>query len=190
MSLGALVLAGLAAVVPGRELVYNGTFELAADSGWKLYVWGDFPDTGNCRLRRLSDFYPDRDFEVMLHKMLHQGMKLSQRVDPPSLDLGLSFSARLTSKTERESLFAAGAVCLQYLDTRDSALGETRIYSATPGCTWQSGPILHLIGAPDSLHWHDYRLNVSDELVNLPGVPRDSIRALRVVLLSYVLGNC
>ncbi len=179
----------LCATMPARELLYNGTFELVPDSGWKLYTWGDFPDTGNCRLRQLTDFEPDRDFELMLHKMLHQGMKLSQRINLPALDLGFSVSARLTAKTERDSLFAAAAVCLEYLGQHDTVLGETRIYSATRGCIWTSTPCLHLIRAPDSLNWHEYRFRLQDELANLPAVNPDSITALRVALLAYVLGN-
>jgi len=179
-----------AAFAPARELVRNGDFELPPDSSWQLYVCGDYPDTGNCRLRRRHEFHPDRDFEVMVHKMLHQGMKLSQRVAIPDLDLGFAVSCRLTAKTERESLFAAACIGVEYLDSRDSVLGETRILSATPGCTWTSGPVLHLIPAPDSLNWHDYQFNVAAELDNLPGVNRDSIRAVRVGLLAYVENNC
>jgi hypothetical protein len=185
-----VVLLACALAAGARELVKNGDFELPPDSSWELTVWGEYPDTGNCRLRWLHTFNPDRDFEVMLHKMLHQGMKLSQKIQVPTLDLGFSVSCRLTSKTERESLFAAACVCLEYLDAADSVLGETRIYSATSGCTWQSGPTLHLIRAPDSLNWHDYRLNVAAELDSLPGIVRSQVCAIRVGLLSYVLNNC
>lgn len=174
----------------GTELVRNGDFELAPDSGWQVEVWGEFPDTGNCRLRWQHSFNTDRDFEVMLHKMLHQGMRLVQEVEIPTTELEFSVSARLTSKTERDSLYAAAAVCVEYLDRRDTVLGETRIYSATRGCDWTSGPFLHLVRAPDSLHWYDYRFNVEDELALLTGVNPDSVRSIRVGLLSFVLGNC
>jgi len=177
------------ALCSGRELVFNGGFELPADSGWQARAWGEFPDTGNCRLRRAHDFAPDRDFEVMVHKMLHQGFVLTQRVDAPSLDLGFSFSARFTAKTERESLFAAGAVGLEFLGADDSVLGETRVYYATSGCDWQAGPALRLVRVPDTLAWRDFRFRVEDELALLPGVDPDSVRALRVALLAYVLGN-
>lgn len=172
------------------ELVVNGDFELAPDSGWQVIRWGEFPDTGNCRLLRRHEFNPDRDFEVLVHKMLHQGMRLQQRVEVPTLDLEFSVSCRLTSKTERESLFAAAAVCIEYLNDADSVLGETRIYSATSGCDWRDSPALHLRRAPDSLNWHDYRFHVRDELQHLPAVAPESIRSLRLVLLSYVLNNC
>jgi len=180
----------MAVFAGAANLVYNGDFELPADSGWKRLAWGDFADTGNCRVRRTHAFYPDRDYELMLHKMLHQGLQLTQRLPVSDLDLGFGLSARLTSKTERESLFAAAAVCLEFLGAADSVLGETRIYSATSGCDWRPGPALHLIRAADSLSWHDYRLLVEDELDSLPAVCRDSVRALRVRVLAYVLGNC
>ncbi len=119
--------------------------------------WGLFPDTGNCRLRWQHSFHPDRDFEVMIHKMLHQGMKLYQRVEINDIEsLAFSVSCRLTAKSESDSLFAAAAVCLEFLDNSDSVLGETRIYVATRGCDWQNSPRLHLIPAPDSFHWYDY----------------------------------
>jgi hypothetical protein len=174
----------------GAELVGNGDFELPTDSAWQLTVWGNYPDTGNCRLRRFHDIAPDRDFEVALHKMLHQGMKLWQRIPVSTLDLGFSVSCRLTAKTEQESLYAAASIYLEYLDAADSVLGETRIYSATPGCDWEDSPTLHLIRAPDSLNWHDYRFNVSAELDNLAGVNRDSIAAVRLGLYGFVLDNC
>ncbi|MBM3322969.1 hypothetical protein FJY69_05785 [candidate division WOR-3 bacterium] len=175
----------------GRELVFNGDFELEPRFGWQLDTWGMFSDTGNCRLRWRHDIDPDRDREVMLHKMLHQGMKLSQKLGVATLDLGYSISCRLSSKTERESLFAAACAGLEYLDSRDSAIGETRIYSATRGCPWTSTPTLHLVRAPDSLRWHDYRFNVAEEVSShLPGVVPDSVRAVRVYLLGFVLDNC
>ncbi len=175
----------------GRELVLNGDFELEPRFGWQLDTWGMFSDTGNCRLRWQHDIAPDRDREVMLHKMLHQGMKLSQKLSVPTLDLGYSVSCRLSSKTERESLFAAACVGLEYLDHRDSIIGETRIYSATSGCPWTSTSTLHLMRAPDSLQWHDYRFNIAEEINRyLPGVVPDSVWSIRVYLLGFVLDNC
>jgi len=179
-----------AALAPARELVRNGDFELPPDSSWDLYVWGDYPDTGNCRLRWRHDFDPDRDFEALVFKMLHQGMRLSQKVVIPSTDLGFGVSCRLWAKTESETLFAAACVCLEYLDRSDSVLGETRIFAATSGCDWSSGSVLHLIRVSDSLNWYDYRLDVASELDNLPGVERDSIQAVRISLLGYVKQSC
>jgi hypothetical protein len=179
-----------AALAPARELVRNGDFELPPDSSWELSVWGEFPDTGNCRLRWRHEFHPDRDFEVMVYKMLHQGMRLSQKVEIPHLDLGFAVSCRLWAKTESETLFAAACIYVEYLDRFDSVLGETRILAATSGCDWSSSPVLHLIRVSDSLNWYDYQFNVASELDNLPGVDRDSVRAVNVGLLSYVKNNC
>ena len=117
-------------------------------------------------------------------------MKLYQKVEIPGLDLGFAVSCRLWAKTELESLFAAGCVYLEYLDRSDSVLGETRILAATAGCNWASSPVLHLIRASDSLDWHDYQFSIADEFDSLPGVSRDSVRAVNVGLLAYVLGNC
>ena len=185
-----LVVALAAGLAPARELVRNGDFELPPDSSWELSVWGDYPDTGNCRLRWRHDFDADRDFEVLVFKMLHQGMRLSQKVAVPSSDLGFGVSCKLWAKTESESLFAAASICVEYLDRSDTVLGETRIYAATSGCDWSSSPVLHLIRVSDSLNWYDYRFNVASELDNLPGVERDSIQAVRVSLLGYILQSC
>ncbi|MFO7639229.1 MAG: hypothetical protein R6X14_08085 [bacterium] len=173
----------------GRELLFNGDFELPPLEGWHDSAWGEFADTGNCRLRHWHDFHPDLDYEVMVHKMLHQGYALYQQVTMPTLDLGFSVDCRLTSKTENLAYYAAAAVCLEYRDREDSVLGETRIFSATTGHPWRSTPTLHLIGAPDSLNWHSYRFNIAEELTNLPGVDPGEVHAVRVVLLSYVDGN-
>jgi hypothetical protein len=186
----ALAIALAAPPAPARVLVRNGDFELPPDSSWELTVWGDFPDTGNCRLRYRHEFHPDRDFEVLVYKMLHEGMRLSQKVVIPNTDLGFGVSCRLWAKTERESLFAAACVCVEYLDRSDSVLGETRIFAATSGCDWSSSPVLHLIRVSDSLNWYDYRFDVASELDSLPGVERDSIRAVKVSLLGYVKQNC
>jgi len=184
-----LLLVVFVAILPARELVLNGDFELSPESGWRERAWGEFTDTGNCRVRWRHSHHPDRDFEVMVHKMLNQGFALEQRVELPSLDVVFSASARLTSKTENLEYYAAAALCLEYRDARDSVLGETRVYSATTGAPWRNTPVLHLIGAPDSLNWHDYRFVLADELANLPGVEPDSVRAVSVVLLAYVDRN-
>ncbi|MBN2536769.1 hypothetical protein JXB37_00670, partial [candidate division WOR-3 bacterium] len=63
-------------MLAGHELVQNGDFELPPESGWRARAWGEFTDTGNCRLRWRHSFHPDRDFEVMVHKMLNQGFAL------------------------------------------------------------------------------------------------------------------
>ncbi len=190
MRIATLVLTLLLSL-PGAagELVLNGDFERPATYGWTDSAWGNFPDTGNCRLRRLHDYNPDRDFEVLVHKMLHRGYRLEQRVELPSLDLGFAASCRLNAKTEQVSFYAAAAVCLEYLDRAGTVLGETRIYGATSGCDWQGGPTLHLIPAPDTLNWYDYHLLLGEELDSLPGVARDSVEAVNVVLLGYVLDN-
>lgn len=184
-----LLLVVFVGILPARELVLNGDFELSPESGWRERAWGEFTDTGNCRVRWRHSHQPDRDFEVMVHKMLNQGFALEQRVELPSLDVVFSASARLTSKTENLEYYAAAALCLEYRDARDSVLGETRVYSATTGAPWRNTPVLHLIGAPDSLNWHDYRFVLADELANLPGVEPDSVRAVSVVLLAYVDRN-
>jgi hypothetical protein len=185
----ALLVALLATSVLSRELVYNGDFELPADSGWQAYAWGDFPDTGNCRLWRRHTHHQDRDFEMMLHKMLNKGFRLFQKVEIPDKHLGFSVSCRLTSKTESEPYYAAACISLEYLDARDTVLGETRIYSATSGCNWTSSSRLHLIRAPDSLTWHDYNFHIDDELDNLPDVDPDSVAAVNIALFGYVDQN-
>ncbi|MFO7675025.1 MAG: hypothetical protein R6X12_01710 [bacterium] len=187
-----VVLAGVLAAFAqgaGRELVLNGDFECSPFEGWREQAWGEFTDTGNCRLGHRPDLDPDPDFEVVVHKLLNAGYALYQQVPVSGVDLGFGVSCRLTSKTENRDYYAAAAVCLEYRDAGDSLLGETRIFSATTGHPWRDSPTLHLIGASDSLNWHEYRFNVAEELANLPGVAPGDIRSIRVVLLAYVDRN-
>ncbi|MEO0021241.1 MAG: hypothetical protein ABIK48_03605 [candidate division WOR-3 bacterium] len=176
-------------LISARDLIYNGNFELPPDSGWQIIRWGEFPDTGNCRVRWRHSYHPDRDFEVMLHKLLHQGIKLFQKVSISTLDLEFRVSCRLTAKSESDSLFAAAAVEMEYLDNNDSILGETRIVYATAGCNWQNSPTLHLIRVPDTVNWYDYHINISSELESLPGIQRSEIKSIKVTLLGFVSGN-
>lgn len=77
----------------GSNLVINGDFELdPIANGWVFERWGNYPDTGNSRLRWLHSLNPDRDFEVMVQKTLHRGARLSQVVRVPSLELEFAAS--------------------------------------------------------------------------------------------------
>ena len=49
---------------------------------------------------------------------------------------------------------------------------------------------LHLIEAPDSTRWHNYRLNLDSELTHLPGIDKGKIRKVKVGLWPYVRNNC
>lgn len=174
----------------GRELVTNGNFEQEPTAnGWLFERWGNYPDTGNCRFRWRHSFNPDRDFEVMVQKTLHRGAQLSQVVPVETLGLGFGVSAKMFSRTNSETTWTAACICLDYLDANDSVLGSTRIYKPTSGCTWMSDETLHLIRVDDTL-WHDYHLDVSAELSNLPGVPRPDVRAIRVAALGFVIADC
>jgi hypothetical protein len=188
-----VLLCGLALAVPvvSRELLLNGNFEQEPipAHGWTFATWGNFPDTGNCRLRWRHDFHPDRDFEVMLQKTLHEGTSLSQVISPPSTNIDFDVTCRLVARTTSESLFAAACISLEYRDRDDSVLGETRILYATSGCDWQNGPALHLLPVADSL-WHDHHLRIAEELTHLPAVNPADIKTIRVSLLSYVKDNC
>ena len=185
-----VILLLLCALAFGRELVVNGNFEREPTAnGWLFERWGNYPDTGNCRLRWRHDFNPDRDFEVMVQKTLHRGARLSQVVPVPTFDLGFDVSAKMFSRTNSETTWTAACICLDYLDAYDSVLGSTRVYKPTSGCTWVSDDTLHLIRVDDTL-WHDYHLDVNAELSNLPGVTRSDIRAIRVAALGFVIADC
>lgn len=178
------------ASVSARELIADGNFEQEPTAnGWQFERWGNYPDTGNCRFRWRHSFDPDRDFEVMVQKTLHRGARLSQIVPVATLDLGFEVSAKMFSRTNSESTWTAACVCLDYLDADDSLLGSTRIYKPTSGCPWESDDTLHLIRVHDTL-WHDYQLDVSAELANLPGVERTAIRSIRVAVLGFVVDDC
>jgi len=182
----------LAGGLAARELVVNGDFEQPSATGWKWDTFGFFSDTANCHLWQSCYFDPDLDREVCVHKILHQWAMLSQDIDVPSVNLNFSASAKLFCKTERPDtgFYACANLILQYLDSGDSVLGETRIYTHTGGCDWTSSAALHLISALDSTRWHNYSFNVADELGNLSGVNPAQIRRIRVGLWSYARNNC
>lgn len=75
-----------------------------------------------------------------------------QKVSISTLNLEFHVSCRFAAKSESDSLFAAAAIGLEYLDNEDSVLGETKIVYATAGCTWQNSPTLHLIRVPDTVN--------------------------------------
>lgn len=187
---GLVLVLALVAPVLSRELTTNGNFEQEPTAnGWLFERWGNYPDTGNCRFRWQHSFNPDRDFEVMVQKTLHRGARLSQVVPVPNTNLGFGVSAKLFSRTNSETTWTAACICLDYLDASDSVLGSTLIYKPTSGCTWVSDDTLHLIRVDDTL-WHDYHLDISAELSNLPGVPGSDVRAIRLSALGYVIADC
>ncbi len=175
----------------GNNLVINGDFELdPIANGWVFERWGNYPDTGNCRLRWLHSLNPDRDFEVMVQKTLHREARLSQVVRVPSLELEFAVSCQMYCSTRSESTWTAACVNLDYLDVQDSVLGTTRIYKPTSGCTWVSDTKLYLIRVNDTL-WHDYRIDVAVELAqHLLGVNVADIRSIRVGIVGYVVDDC
>jgi hypothetical protein len=189
-TLVALVSFALASGAGAAELLQNGDFELApvAENGWTFESWGNFPDTGNCRLRWAHAMLPDRDFEVSLLKTLHGGTKLSQTVSVPTLDLRFSVECSLAVWATLDTYYTVGCVSVEFLDRADSVLGETRLYRATRGCSWRSSPVLHLVAATDSA-FHRYTLDIRDELDSLSGVNPAAVKSIRVGLYSWVNGN-
>jgi hypothetical protein len=187
-----LSLALLCGMASARELLVNGNFEDPARTTWRWDTFGVANDTGDCHLWQSYYYDPDLDREVCVHKTLHQWAMLSQTVEIPSTNLNFSASAKFFAKTERPDTgyYACANVILSYMDVNDSLLGETRIYVHTGGCDWASTPVLHLIDAPDSTHWHNYAFNVNDELDNLTGVSRSDVTKIRVGVWTYVRNNC
>lgn len=182
----------LNSTLSARELVANGDFELGPVKPWQWDTFGFYSDSSNCHLWSSTYFQPDLDREIGVHKILHQWAMLSQTVPVTELNLQFSASAKLFCKTERpdNNYFACACIALEYLDEKDIVLGETRIYSRTGGCPWVNTPTLHLILAPDTNRWHNYSLNITDELSNLPGVERNDIQKIRIALWSYCNDNC
>jgi len=175
----------LSSQVTGVELITNGAFETNTD-GWTNWSNG----TGSITIGNYDISDPDN--EVLSYKNTDAGYSsIFQIVPSPNLDIVFSTSAAFWDYCEdnSENYYAASAVILYYLKEDETALGETRIYAATQYCPWQNTSTTHLYPVHDTL-WNDYSFNITDELANLPGVPQDSIKELKVSVYSFTTTHC
>lgn len=166
-----------------EELVTNGDFELPLATGWDTESFGE-----GLTISRDTQIHPDSDYEVRIFKTGGSGYGgLLQTM--PLLDLDVEFSvyAHLEA-TAASTAWTVAAVMVAFLDDEENLLGQTCISHRTRECPWMDTPTFHIIEA-DPGSWQTYGFNLSNELVNLPGVDPAEVRALRVSLWTYA-SNC
>lgn len=176
LALSVLLLA--AATVPAAQLdvVVNGGLEPPLSDGWQSQTSG--VDV-NIASQQLLD--PDFDYEVLLTKGGGTGYgRLAQTVSLPVLDTDVSVSL-LCDVAASGGAWAAGGLMVQYLDQGGAQLGQSVLLQRSADCPWIDSNTSHFIDVePGS--WKSVGFNVDLELDNLPGVPRDAVRKLGLVL--------
>ena len=175
-----LALLFIVSICGASVLLENGDFEQDLATGWLQATSGS-----NTTINRATNYDPDPDYEAYVYKGSGSGYaRLYQVVDIPTTDLEFSINAKFYAYDNNAGAWAAGAVVISYMNESGSTLGETRIYTYSPGCTWTNSPTLHLITATDT-NWNNYSFNIADELVNLPGVNPSEVDKIGVALYSY-----
>ncbi len=160
-------------------LLTNGDFEQELNIGWHMSPIG-----ANDSIIRNTNYDPDPDYEVNVHKGTGTGwVRLSQTVYVPSTDLKFACNANFYAYAASPDHWAASAIIIYYLNEVDSIMGQTRICRFTNGCPWQNSPTLHLIPAPEN-SWDNYAGNIDSELINLTGVDPLAIRKIEIALFD------
>lgn len=166
-----------------EELVTNGDFELPLATGWDAESFGE-----GLTIARDTQIHPDSDYEARIFKTGASGYGgLLQTMPLLDLDVEFSVSARLEA-TASSTAWTVAAVMVAFLDGQNDLLGETCISHRTRECPWLETSTFHIIDADPGI-WQIYGFNLSNELVNLPGVDPAEVRALRVALWTYA-SNC
>jgi hypothetical protein len=174
--------------VLSNKTLINGDFEQELTLGWTRNVSAlSYAD----EINRITDLDSDDDYELIIEKINPGHIKLLQTVDILSADLQFSVNANLRAieYNPNASYWAAAAVCLRYLNTKDDLLGETRITHKSPHCPWQATSRLHIIDTPEADLWHAYSFNINDELLNLSGVQANEVKKIQVVFMAFAGGG-
>jgi len=170
------LLAASSAAAAQLELLDNGGLEPPLTNGWETRISGS--EVGITSMQLLD---PDFDYEVRLTKGGGTGFgQLVQTVALPTLEADVSISL-LCNVTAGGGAWAAGGVFIKYLDQQGGTLGQTALIQRSADCPWTGSDTFHIVDV-DPGAWGTKAFNVSLELDNLPGVPRDAVRKLGVVL--------
>lgn len=181
-ALALLLMAAAPAQTQALQLVENGDFEQPFDAGWKQQLGG----LGS--IDRGTTYEADPDYEAHVSKMETTGSnRLYQVIPIPSLDVRLSFRARMNVLAGSEA-WAAAMIGIAYLDAEGSILGETRVLARAGACPFTDRPDLHLIAAPGDDAWHETVVQLSDEMAWLPAVDPMQIRSVRLQIWATTVG--
>jgi hypothetical protein len=169
------------ATIPQNETLTNGDFARPLASGWATQA-NDILGGHNITATPENGAVVRK--EMCGNATLIQDVKLSTTL------LNFSTRARLFSQVTKPDYYATASVLLGYLDVDGKKLGETRIYNAAGTPPWKASNTLHLVPVADTGKWHDYNLNLWQELcANLKGVDPTKVKRLRVSLESFCSGK-
>jgi len=178
-----LVLILLASIGTASNYVSNGDFEQALTTGWSQTMAG-----GGTTISRSTTYHPDSDYEVYVYKASGTTgyALLWQIADIPTCNMDLSFSAKLYAWDNYSGAWAGAAVKIEYLNSSNISLGETKVCRWSYDCPWTNAADCHIIQVADSL-WHDYSFNLLDELGNVPAVDPDEVAKIKITLETQVV---
>ena len=175
-----LILMVIIGLCSASNFITNGDFETVLTEGWMQQQYGYY-----ITITRGTRYEPDPDYEVFLSKGTGTGYAmLYQIAEIPTLNLDISFSARLKAYDNYVGAWSAAAVMICYLDTANTVLGDTRVCRFSQDCLWADSSNRHIVTAQDE-NWHEYAFNIQDELNEyLPGIDQQEVAKVKVVLID------
>jgi hypothetical protein len=170
------------------DLLVNGGFEQPLDVGWTdtaVYTLGLF------RIDRQDTLGQQTGYAARVYKYMPGYASLSQTMAMPGPDVALTFDARLRIGGGSSTCWPVASLWVRYLDAGGLELGNTRFYLHDQYATWAKSDTVSLINVPDNGVWHNYSLDVAQELAtNLPGINPSSVAKLTVDLFAFDNGWC
>lgn len=175
-----LLLVVIIGLCSASNYITNGDFEEVLTSGWIQQQYGEY-----ITITRGTNYDSDPDYEVFLSKGTGTGYAMvHQTVEIPTLNLDISFNAKIKAYDNYVGAWSAAAVMICYLDATNTVLGDTRICRFSQDCLWSNSSTRHLIMAADE-NWHNYELNLLDELNNyLSGIDQQDVAKVKVMLID------
>jgi len=167
-------------ILSAQGLIVNGDFEQNLSVGWQ-----QASNNPTFQIYRYTYFDPDPDYEVFVYKYNSDGyISLFQSVNVANTNLNFACYAKFYTFDNNIGDWSGAAVVISYINAADVTLGETRICSFSDSdCPWANSPTLHLITVTDT-NWHDFFLNINDELANLSAVNPLEISKIQVALFD------
>ena len=163
----------------GLELTENGDFSHYLDIGWREYI-----SAVNYRIEHAVHFDPDPDHEVFVYLGTGGGfVEIYQTIFIPSVDIDFGVKTKLYAEDNSPIAWAGAAVIITYLNENGAPLGKTYLASLSSQCPWRNTSTTHVIEVTDSL-WHFYSFNISEELLNLPGIDSQEIRKITLSMFN------
>lgn len=175
-----LLLVVIVGLGTASNYITNGDFESVLTDGWTQQQYGTY-----ITITRGTTYDVDPDYEVFLSKGTGTGYAMiHQTAEIPTLNLDISFNAKLKAYDNYVGAWSAAAVQINYLDATNTVLGDTRVCRFSQDCLWSNSSTRHMIIAPDE-NWHDYEFNILDELEsNLPGIDPQAVEKIQVILID------